>query len=121
MKEIKAKVEERPLLFEQESQTNAKRTAQRRYKQILQEAGVEGDVVDSLVTENGQIIGAESEDEAGDLVSYDNEYQHSSFLQDETYSDVENGKIGVEANTEGVLNTTHSISAEDNSDLDRSF
>ena len=68
LKDIKARVDRRPLLFEQESQTNAKRTAQRRYKELLKEAGVDENILESLVNEDGEIVDAESEDDTEDLL-----------------------------------------------------
>ena len=68
LKEIKTRVDQRPLLFEQESQTNAKRAAQRKYKQILKEAGVDDNILDSLVTDDGKIVDAESDDDTDDLL-----------------------------------------------------
>ena len=80
LKEMKTRVDERPLLFEQESQTNAKRTARRRYEQILREAGVDSDVVSSLVTEDGNIVNAESEDGDDDDYDDDDEAENTEDL-----------------------------------------
>ena len=66
LKEIKARVDQRPLLFEQESQTNAKRTAQRKYEQLLKEAGVDDDILEKLLTDDGKIVDADSEDDDTD-------------------------------------------------------
>jgi hypothetical protein len=65
---MKHRVEQRPLLFERESQENAKRKAEKKYTQILREAGVNEHLVNRLVTKDGEIIDADdSEDSAGDL------------------------------------------------------
>jgi len=66
LREIKARVDQRPLLFEQESQTNAKRTAQRKYEQLLKEAGVDDDILEKLLTDDGKIVDADSEDDDTD-------------------------------------------------------
>ena len=66
--EMKSRVEQRPLLFERESQENAKRKAEKKYTQILREAGVNEHLVNKLVTKGGNIIDADdSDDSAGDL------------------------------------------------------
>jgi hypothetical protein len=65
---MKSRVQQRPLLFERESQENAKRKAEKKYTQILREAGVNEHLVNKLVTKNGNIIDADdSDDSAGDL------------------------------------------------------
>jgi hypothetical protein len=65
---MKSRVEQRPLLFERESQENAKRKAEKKYTRILREAGVNEHLVSKLVTKGGKIIDAEdSDDSAGDL------------------------------------------------------
>lgn len=48
-------MDERPLLFERESQTNAKLRAQRRYEEILQQAGVEGDILQSVLNADSSV------------------------------------------------------------------
>ena len=78
LKEMKARVEQRPLLFEQESQTNARRTAERRYKQLLKEAGVDQDILESIVTDDGNIIDGES-DETDDVLSAEDEAEQSGL------------------------------------------
>lgn len=55
LKEIHSKLDERPLLFERESQTNAKLRAQRRYEEILQQAGVEGDILQSVLNADSSV------------------------------------------------------------------
>ena len=75
---MKARVEQRPLLFEQESQTNARRTAERRYKQLLKEAGVDQDILESIVTDDGNIIDGES-DETDDVLSAEDEAEQSGL------------------------------------------
>ena len=77
LRDIQAKVEQRPLLFEQESQTNAKRLAQRKYKQILQDAGLDDDVVEGLVNSDGKIIDAESDDDTDELFAESDEADQS--------------------------------------------
>ena len=70
--EMKSRVQQRPLLFERESQENAKRKAEKKYTQILREAGVNEHLVNKLVTKNGNIIDADdSDDSAGDLEGRD--------------------------------------------------
>ena len=62
---MKQRVEQRPLLFERESQENAKRKAEKKYTQILRDAGVNEHLVNKLVTKDGGIVDAEdSEDDA---------------------------------------------------------
>ena len=74
-------------MFEQESQTNAKKAAQRKYRQILKEAGVDEDILDSLVTDDGGIVGAESEDDTEDLLlDVENETDQSGFSSREQKS-----------------------------------
>lgn len=83
LREIMNKVDKRPLLFEQESQTNAKRIARRKYRQILQEAGVEEDLLESLVTEDGKIVDAESDDDTDELLLGVEDEADQSGLNDE--------------------------------------
>lgn len=66
LEEIQGRVEKRPLLFERQSQLNAKRCAERKYEDILRTAGVDEQLVRSLVTKDGKIIDAESENELSD-------------------------------------------------------
>ncbi|XP_028398892.1 protein FAM161B-like [Dendronephthya gigantea] len=66
--EMNRRVEQRPLLFERESQENARRKAEKKYKQILRDAGVDDHLVSRLVTKDGNIIDADDSDgSAGDL------------------------------------------------------
>ena len=46
---VDTRLDDRPLLFQRESQTNAKRQARRRYEEILQQAGVEGEMLKSIL------------------------------------------------------------------------
>ncbi len=118
------------MLFERESQTNAKKAAQRKYRQILQEAGVADDVVDSLVTEDGQIIDAESDDE----FAFDDEVEDSSLRVDGDKADsptflvdeenergLQSKEYSNDAKDDDGLNTTHTLSVEDASDNDKSL
>eukprot|EP00112_Aurelia_sp_Birch-Aquarium-sp1_P023213 Seg6828.2 transcript_id=Seg6828.2/GoldUCD/mRNA.D3Y31 product="Testis-specific protein 10-interacting protein" protein_id=Seg6828.2/GoldUCD/D3Y31 len=108
LKEIQAKLEQRPLLFEQESQTNAKRAAQRKYRQILKEAGVDDEVVDSLVTSDGKIINAESDDNTDDLLTDEDEADDTS-----AYGRNQDSKIEENMENSGNtadLNDTYDIS-----------
>ncbi|XP_070576861.1 protein FAM161B-like [Ptychodera flava] len=45
LQEMMARIESQPLLFERESQTNAKRQAEKKYQQALKDAGVEEDFI----------------------------------------------------------------------------
>lgn len=60
--EMRRRVEQRPLLFERESQENARRKAEKKYKQILRDAGVDDHLVSRLVTKDGNIVGADDSD-----------------------------------------------------------
>ena len=65
---MKHRVEQRPFLFERESQENAKRKAEKKYTQILRDAGVHEHLVRKLVTKDGEIIdGEDSEEDSGEL------------------------------------------------------
>ena len=108
LKDIKERVDRRPLLFEQESQTNAKRTAQRRYKQLLKEAGVDENILDSLVNDEGKIIDAESEDDTDDLLF--------SATGEADQSDVSNRKSY--ANDTIVLDDTEDDDSDSKQDVD---
>ena len=109
LKEIQAKLEQRPLLFEQESQTNAKRAAQRKYRQILKEAGVDDEVVDSLVSNDGKIVNAESDDNTDDLLTDEDE-------ADDTSAYGRNQDLKIEENMENSGNTTELNDTYDVSD-----
>ena len=80
--EMKRRVEQRPLLFERESQENARRKAEKKYTQILRDAGVNEHLVNKLVTKDGGIIDAEdSEDSVENLEERegvdDDDYEYS--------------------------------------------
>ena len=60
---MQKRVNKRPLLFEQQSQATARRAAERKYADILRSAGVDEALVQNLVTKDGGIVDAESEDE----------------------------------------------------------
>jgi len=66
LKEVDTKLQERPLLFERASQTNAKLKAQRRYEEILRDAGIQDTLYDSMTQD------AFAND--GDVVSNDGSY-----------------------------------------------
>ena len=83
LRDLQARVEERPLLFEQESQVNARRKAERKYEEILREAGVDENIVKNLVTKEGNIIDADSDDSGGFDEDYDvNKRQDETFTSD---------------------------------------
>lgn len=63
LQEMQERVNKRPLLFEQQSQATARRAAERKYADILRSAGVDEALVQNLVTKEGGIVDAESEDE----------------------------------------------------------
>ena len=69
---MEARLSNRPLLFEREAQSNAKRAAERKYASILRNAGVDEALVTSLVTKDGKIIDVESDDE---LVETGSDYE----------------------------------------------
>lgn len=79
--EMQRRVAQRPLLLEQESRANAKRKAERKYTQILRDAGVDEDLVSRLVTKEGNIAdadeGEESENEESEDTSGDREHPNS--------------------------------------------
>ena len=77
--EMKRRVEQRPLLFERESQENARRKAEKKYTQILRDAGVNEHLVNKLVTKDGGIIDAEdSEDSVEEREGVDDDdYEYS--------------------------------------------
>lgn len=60
---MQERVSKRPLLFEQQSQVTARRAAERKYADILRRAGVDEAIVENLVTKDGRIVDAESDDE----------------------------------------------------------
>eukprot|EP00794_Sanderia_malayensis_P019971 gene19971-21926_t len=124
LKELRAKVNEQPLLFERESQTNARKAAQKKYKQILQEAGVDDDVVDSLVNQDGNLIEAESNEDylyEDDDDKHDENKEDVSLLPDDADNESE-AEVNDETFDDGVaLNTTHTLSNDDTSDNDKSL
>ena len=69
MKEVDDNLKERPLLFEQESQVNAKRKAERRYEEILRQAGVEGKLLQTALEdyESGDGGNVEQLSDDGDI------------------------------------------------------
>ena len=83
LQDVNEKLKDRPLLFERESQTNARNKAQKRYAEILREAGIDGETLDSFLqgerTSDGQVSSGEdngvteSEGEM-DTVSNDGSY-----------------------------------------------
>ena len=98
---MQERLSKRPLLFEQQSQVTARRAAERKYADILRSAGVDEGIVQNLVTKDGKIVDAESDDEleetgsqmnyAGSRRSSGAEYNrdsHDGNLQ-ESGSDVE--------------------------------
>lgn len=71
---MQERVNKRPLLFEQQSQVTARRAAERKYADILRSAGVDEALVQNLVTKEGGIVDAESDDEleeTGSQLDYD--------------------------------------------------
>ena len=73
LQEMQERVNKRPLLFEQQSQVTARRAAERKYADILRSAGVDEALVQNLVTKDGGIVDAESDDEheeTGSQVDY---------------------------------------------------
>lgn len=71
LQEMQERLEKRPLLFERQAQASARRTAERKYADILRSAGVDEGLVESLVTKEGQIVDVESDDdESEDTGSY---------------------------------------------------
>ena len=56
LKNVEHKLRKRPLLFERESQTNAKLKAQRRYDEILREAGIADSLYESLLSSASQHV-----------------------------------------------------------------
>ena len=74
--EMEARVDKRPLLFEREAQVSAKRAAERKYADILRNAGVDEALVTSLVTKDGKIIDVESDDDVAETGS-DYDYSQS--------------------------------------------
>lgn len=84
LQEMQKRVNRRPLLFEQQSQVTAKRAAERKYADILRNAGVDEAIVQNLVTKDGRIVDAESDD---DLVESGSQIVYSGSRRS---SDVEN-------------------------------
>lgn len=73
LQEMQERVNQRPLLFEQQSQFTARRAAERKYADILRSAGVDEALVQNLVTKEGGIVDAESDDEleeTGSQINY---------------------------------------------------
>lgn len=54
LQDINEKLKDRPLLFEQESQTNARNKAQKRYEEILRDAGIQGEELGSFL--EGEVV-----------------------------------------------------------------
>lgn len=65
--EMQRRIAQRPLLLEKESQANAKRKAERKYTQILRDAGVDENLVSKLITREGKIIDANEDSEDGEI------------------------------------------------------
>ena len=99
---MQQRVNKRPLLFEQQSQFTARRAAERKYADILRSAGVDEALVQNLVTKEGGIVDAESDDdleETGSQINYGGsrrssgaEYRSGSQagnIADDSGSDVE--------------------------------
>ncbi|XP_066917062.1 protein FAM161B-like [Clytia hemisphaerica] len=83
LQDVNEKLKDRPLLFERESQTNARSKAHKRYEEILREAGIDGGTLDSFLqgetTSGGMISTGEDNgvtDSEGemDTVSNDGSY-----------------------------------------------
>ena len=82
LQEMEKRVSKRPLLFEQQSQATARRAAERKYADILRSAGVDEAIVQNLVTKDGRIVDAESEDdleETGSQADYSGSEQSSGI------------------------------------------
>lgn len=97
LKEMQDRVNKRPLLFEQQSQVTARRAAERKYADILRSAGVDEALVQNLVTRDGKIVDAESDDEfeeTGSQMNYGGSRRSSGaefnrYSMEDTKSDVE--------------------------------
>lgn len=81
--EMKRRVEQRPLLFERESQENAKRKAQKKYTQILRDVGVDEHLINSLVNKNSDIINSECDSDISRHSGTDDDHERYSMSDSE--------------------------------------
>ena len=109
LKDMKKDLDTRPLLFERESQTNAKHKAQRRYEEILRAAGIEGNILESVLQDSYRDGGVMLQPEESDGSS-DNEFEIDS--QDGSYIMENSGDHSGSINQDELSD----ISYEDNED-----
>ena len=85
---MQERINKRPLLFEQQSQVTARRAAERKYADILRSAGVDEALVQNLVTKDGKIVDAESDDEleeTGSQMNYGGSRRSSEAVNRDSY------------------------------------
>ena len=101
LQDMNEKLKDRPLLFERESQTNARNKAHKRYEEILRDAGIEGDELGSFLegesdgTSNPvSYVVAQSESECDDIYSEQSESEQSNEDGSEVVIDEKDAAAG---------------------------
>ena len=98
LQDMNEKLKDRPLLFERESQTNARNKAHKRYEEILRDAGIEGDELGSFLEGESDgmsnpvsyiVAQSESESEGDDIYSEQSESEQNNEDGSEVVNDEE--------------------------------
>lgn len=138
--DVNDKLKTRPLLFEREAQTNARRKAQRRYEEILKDAGIEGNTLDSFLQEpyknstgdhnsnqtdtDDYTKNTASDDDDGDDGSYTQQQQQKSEQYSDEYESDGRDKRSDGCDsiaTEGTTESGEEYELEEESDNDGSY
>ena len=98
LQDMNEKLKDRPLLFERESQTNARNKAHKRYEEILRDAGIEGDELGSFLEGESDgmsnsvsyiVAQSESVSEGDDIYSEQSESEQNNEDRSEVVNDDE--------------------------------
>ena len=98
LQDMNEKLKDRPLLFERESQTNARNKAHKRYEEILRDAGIEGDELGSFLEGESDgmsnsvsyiVAQSESVSEGDDIYSEQSESEQNNEDGSEVVNDEE--------------------------------
>lgn len=79
LEEMKDRVQRRPLLFEQESQTNAKKSAEKKFNATLRSVGLDEDFIESRGSRSASV-----RDDYTD--EYDDDFDDTYVKRDDTYT-----------------------------------
>jgi len=114
LEDMDKKLKGRPLLFERESQTNARNKAHKRYEEILRDAGIEGNTLDSFLQGDVDASSNGNYDSDNDDGSYvDEKNSDDGITEDDRDNTYDGGKIsnddGDDISNDGSYTPIHSM------------